>query len=66
MKGKFAKRIISFVIGANVIFTILVLYLFFKTGLEPQTLITTWFAFTTVEVWQLAKIKMKKVEKDEN
>ncbi len=64
-KGMFSKLIVTFVIIINILFTIGTLYIFLKTGSEPTTLIGAWFAFTTVEVWQLAKIKQNKY-KDEN
>lgn len=63
-KGDFSKLIVSFVIIVNVIFTASVLYVFLKTSSEPTALIASWFAFTTVEVWQLATIKKSKVKKD--
>lgn len=63
-KGDFSKLIVSFVIIVNVIFTASVLYVFLKTSSEPIALIGSWFAFTTVEVWQLATIKKSKVKKD--
>ena len=63
-KGSFSKGIIAFVIAANVIFTTAVLLIFLKTASEPTALIGAWFAFTTVEVWQLAKIKQKKVDSE--
>ena len=59
-KGIFSKLVVSFVIIANVVFTGLVLFVFLRTGGEPITLIGSWFAFTTVELWQLATIKKKK------
>jgi len=59
-KGMFSKLIVTFVIIINIVFTIGTLYIFLKTGNEPTTLIGAWFAFTTVEVWQLAKIKRDK------
>lgn len=62
--SSFSKFIIGFVIAANVIFTVAVLWVFLKTSSEPSALIGAWFAFTTVEVWQLATIKKKKVEKE--
>ena len=31
--------------------------LFLKKGSEPVALISAWFSFTTVELWNLAKIK---------
>ena len=65
-KSSFSKFIIGFVIAANIIFTIAVLWVFLRTSAEPTALIGSWFAFTTVEVWQLAKIKQKKVEKEQN
>lgn len=65
-KGNFSKFIVVFVIAVNIIFTVAVLWVFLKTSAEPTTLIGSWFAFTTVELWQLAKIKTKKVEREEN
>ena len=56
----FSKLIVTFVIIINIVFTIGTLYIFLKTGNEPTTLIGAWFAFTTVEVWKLAKIKRDK------
>ena len=58
--GRFSKAIIISVILANVAFTVAVLWVFLKTSSEPSTLIASWFAFTTVEVWSLAKIKSVK------
>ena len=60
--GQYSKMIVSFVILANVIFTFLVLATFWRTGSEPSTLIGAWFTFTTVELWNLARIKGKKEE----
>ena len=54
---KFSKKIVSFIITANVIFTIAVLYVFLQVGNEPYGLVGAWFAFTTVELWSLAGIK---------
>lgn len=65
-KKSYSKIIIGFVIAANVIFTAAVLWVFLKTSAEPVALIGSWFAFTTVEVWQLATIKKKKLEKEEH
>ena len=65
-KGLFSKAIIISVILANVTFTIAVLAVFLKTSSEPSTLIASWFAFTTVEVWSLAKIKTTKESKKED
>ena len=62
-KGHFSKLIVSFIVGANIAFTVAVLWVFLKTSVEPVALIGAWFGFTTVELWQLATIKKKKVEK---
>ena len=64
-KGKFSKLIVSFVIIINILFTIGILYIFLKTASEPVTLIGAWFTFTTVEIWQLAKIKQTKEKNNE-
>lgn len=60
----YSKIIVAFVIIINIFFTIGTLYIFFKTGSEPTALIGAWFTFTTVEVWQLAKIKRSKSKKE--
>lgn len=58
-KGLFSKVIVTSVILANVAFTIAVLMVFLRTSAEPSALIASWFAFTSVEVWSLARIKIK-------
>lgn len=63
-KSFFSKLIVSFVIIINVIFTSAVLYVYLRTYSEPTTLITAWFAFTTVELWSLSKIKREKRRDD--
>jgi hypothetical protein len=63
-KGNFSKLIVSFVVVANIIFTASVLWVFLKTSAEPSTLIGSWFAFTTVELWSLASIKKQKINKE--
>ena len=60
---KFSKVIVSLVIALNIIFTVAVLYIFYRVGTEPTALIGAWFGFTTVELWALAGIKKKEVEK---
>jgi len=62
---KFSKIIVSLIILLNVLFTTGVLYVFLKVGSEPMTLIGCWFAFTTGELWLLATIKKKEIDKDE-
>ncbi|WP_071026383.1 hypothetical protein [Peptoniphilus raoultii] len=63
-KGEYSKFIVLAVIGLNIIFTIIVLKIFTLTGQEPSTLIGAWFSFTTVELWSLARIKKKKIDKE--
>ena len=62
---KFSKLIVTTVIIFNVVFAGLVLYIFFKVGSEPTSLIASWFSFTTIELWSLASIK-KEETKEEN
>lgn len=63
-KKKYSKYIVTCIIALNVLFTIAILYVFNHTGNEPSTLISAFFAFTTVELWSLAGIKKKKIEKE--
>lgn len=63
-KGQYSKFWVSFIISCNILFTVVVLIAFFKTGMEPSTLIGAWFSFTTVELWQLARIKKEKIKKN--
>lgn len=58
---KFSKKIVALVLLLNVSFTLVILYLFYKTGSEPTTLITAFFGFTTVELWSLSQITREKV-----
>ena len=61
---KFSKVIVSLVILLNIIFTLAVLYIFYRIGTEPTALIAAWFGFTTGELWFLAGIRKKKMESD--
>lgn len=63
-KGAYSKFIVALVIILNVLFAAAVLYVFLKTSAEPSTLIVSWFGFTTGELWVLASIKKKKVQKE--
>ena len=60
---RFSKAIVSLVILLNAAFTVAVLYIFYRVGMEPTTLIGAWFGFTTVELWALAGIKKREIEK---
>ena len=62
---KFSKAIVSLVILLNAAFTVAVLFIFFKIGMEPTALIGAWFGFTTIELWALAGIKKREIERGE-
>lgn len=65
-KKNFSKFIVTLVILLNVIFTAAILYAFLQVGDEPATLIGSWFAFTTVELWSLSKIKRDKIKEGDD
>jgi hypothetical protein len=60
---QFSKIIVSLIVVLNICFTIYVLQIFKVTGVEPVTLITAFFAFTTGELWMTASIKKSKVKR---
>ena len=62
-KPKFSKALIASIIALNIIFTASVLVVFYHTSSEPVALVGAWFSFTTVELWALAGIKKKEIEK---
>lgn len=62
---KYSKKIVAWIITLNTIFAIAVLFIFFRIGNEPTSLIAAWFGFTTVELWSLAGIKKREIKKDE-
>ena len=62
---RFSKAIVALVILLNAAFTVAVLFIFYRTGLEPTALIGAWFGFTTVELWALAGIKKREIERGE-
>ena len=63
---KFSKLIVTLVILLNAAFTVAALYIFYRIGAEPTTLIGAWFGFTTIELWALAGIRKKEVENQIN
>lgn len=63
---RFSKVVVTLVVLLNAAFTVAVLFIFYRIGVEPVTLIGAWFAFTTVELWALAGIKKKEIEEGEN
>ena len=54
---RFSKKVVRWVILLNALFVVAVLLIYWHTGSEPSTLIASWFAFTTGELWALAGIK---------
>jgi hypothetical protein len=62
----FSKVIVGVVLFLNIAFTVAILIIFSRTGMEPPVLITAWFAFTTGELWFLSGIKKKKIERETN
>lgn len=63
-RGRFSKFIVTLVILLNVAFTSAVLYVFLNVGSEPTALIGAWFAFTTIELWSLSKIKREEMRRE--
>ncbi len=61
---KYSKFVVALIIILNVVFTAAVLYVYLKTETEPKTLIISWFAFTTGELFAVAGITRLK-EKNE-
>lgn len=62
----FDKSIVRLCIRTIIAFTIIVLFIFYRTGQEPTTLITAFFAFFGVELISLATLKVKERKKEEN
>lgn len=62
---RFSKGIVALIVFLNVFFAGAVLYTFLKVGNEPVTLIGCWFAFTTGELFLLAGIKKKEIDRGE-
>ena len=56
----FSKVIISILIFITLVFTGIVLYIFYCVGSEPMVLIGAFFAFVTGELALMASIKKKK------
>jgi len=63
IENKFSKKVVRWIITLNALFVVAVLFLYWHTGSEPSTLIASWFAFTTGELWALAGIKREETKK---
>lgn len=57
---KFSKLIVITIIFMNVVFTGIILYMFWVKGMEPSVLVGAWYAFTTGELWALSNITKAK------
>lgn len=62
-KPKYSKFIVVLVIVLNTWFANRIINAFIITSLEPVALIGAWFAFTIGEVWLLAGITKKKLDR---
>lgn len=62
----FDKGIVNLCIRSVIVFTVIVLFIFYRTGQEPSTLITAFFAFFGTELLALATLKVKERKKEEN
>lgn len=62
-KGRYSKFIIALIITLNVIFTAAVLYINYLGYAVSDSLIISWFGFTSGEAGLLAIIKVFKLKK---
>ena len=53
-RTRFSKKIVVFVVASVHIFTIIALVMFYLKGIEPSTLIVSYFGFMGVEVLGIA------------
>lgn len=56
-KLQFNKKIVALIVIMNILFTATIVFLYYRTGSEPSTLIERWFKFTGTELVALAGIK---------
>lgn len=63
---RFSKKIVTLVVVLNIVFTLLFLLAFVKTGDEPVSLIAAWFGFSTGELWMLSGIKKTELTSTNN
>jgi len=63
MTERFSKKVVRWIIILNVLFVVATLIVFWHTESEPSTLVASWFAFTTGELWALASIKREETRK---
>ena len=63
-KAKYSKVLVAVIVALNIIFTSAVLIVFYHTSNEPTVLVGAWFSFFAVELLNIAGIKKKKIEKE--
>lgn len=59
----FSKKWVTRLLLFTLLFVIVILILFWHTGNEPSVLIGSVFAMITGELWSMATIKKKKIER---
>ena len=59
-----SKVLVPMIVLSNIVFTGIILVMFWYRGQEPMALIGAWFAFTTGELWAMAIIQKEKVKKE--
>lgn len=64
--GTYSKKILNRLFLGFVLFVIAVLIIFVKVGNEPTVLVGAVIAFLSVEVWQLARIKIAETKEEDN
>jgi hypothetical protein len=62
---RYSKAIVTLIIFLNIVFTIVILFIFYEKGTEPTGLITAWFAFSTGELSILGLIKVMEEKKEQ-
>ncbi len=60
-KGDYSKRVVALILVVALLFSASVLLIFLRTGAEPATLVSCFFAGVIGELWLLAGIKKKKI-----
>lgn len=58
---RFSKIVVLSLLVLTVIFTAIILYIFYQTGQEPETLVRCWFVGIVGELGLLAKIKWTEI-----
>ena len=58
----FSKILVAFIIVSNFVYAFAIIKLVGFGGMEPSALTVAFYAFTTVELWNLAGIRNKKEE----